>query len=100
MAEQSKQVQFPNAATNLIYLYFRLQVSSVFIDDLVDPRLDSGHPEQWKVSSLCDPYRPVLPGVHAWVVALAAPDAPAHDADLSPVGAGADGHGAARVTLG
>ena len=40
------------------------------------------------------------PGVDAGVVALAAADAPAHDADLSPGGAGADGHGAARVTLG
>ena len=42
----------------------------------------------------------VIPGVHPGVVALAASDSPAHDADLGPVGAGADGHGAARVTLG
>ena len=33
-------------------------------------------------------------------MALAAPDAPAHDADLGPGGAGANGHGAAGVTLG
>ena len=44
--------------------------------------------------------RPVLPGVDPGVVALAAPDAPAHDADLCPGGAGADGHGATGVTLG
>lgn len=43
---------------------------------------------------------PVLPGVDPGVVALAAPDAPAHDADLCPGGASADGHGATRVTLG
>ena len=55
---------------------------SVILHNLLDPVLDGGDP-----------------GVDPRVVALAAADAPAHDADLGPGGARAHGHRASGVTL-
>ena len=55
---------------------------SVILHNLLDPVLDGGDP-----------------GVDPRVVALAAADAPADDADLGPGGARAHGHRAAGVTL-
>ena len=53
------------------------------------------------VLDLCDPWLHVRrASVDAWVVGLAAPDAPRHDTDLHPSGAVTDHHGAAGVALG